>query len=59
MQTPVNNQVEKMPTEEKKGSKLIKVIGTVAVIGAVFAAWRIAKRVLSGKPGAGESTEGA
>lgn len=55
----MNNQVETMETEKKKSSKLFKLISVVAVIGVLFAAWRLVARFLSGKPGAGESTEGA
>lgn len=55
----MNNQAEPMNTEKKKSSKLFKLVGAFAILGVLFAAWRIAARFLSGKPGAGESTEGA
>ena len=48
-----------MDSGKKKGSKLFKLVGIVAVIGILFAAWRLAARFLAGKSGAGESTEGA
>jgi len=55
----MNNQVEPMNTEKKKSSKLFKLVSVFAIIGVLFAAWRLAARFLSGKTGAGESTEGA
>ncbi len=45
--------------EGKKGSKLIKWIGIVAVIGILIAVARIVFRVFSEKSDAGESHEGA
>jgi hypothetical protein len=55
----MKNQVETMESEKKKGSKLFKLVGIVAVVGVLFAVWRLAARFLGGKPAAGESTEGA
>ena len=47
-----------MGTEVKKGSRLLKIIGIIAVIGILIAAGRIVLRVFSEKSVTGESQEG-
>jgi hypothetical protein len=42
----------------RKGSKVVKLIGFVAVVGILIAVGRIVYRVFSEKSGAGESHEG-
>ena len=47
-----------MGTEKKKSSKLLKILGMIAVIGLLIAIGRIVLRVFTEKSGAGETHEG-
>ena len=47
-----------MGSEVKKGSKVFKILGVIAVVGLLIAVGRIVLRVFAEKSGSGESQEG-